>query len=94
MSTIRQKMIAILQQAPMDIRELSQALRISEKEVVSHLPHAARSVTTKGLFWQVTPAHCESCKYTFKDRTRMSAPSKCPKCRQSRIQGPWFRVSK
>lgn len=92
MTTLRQQMITVLQQGPMDRRDLSQALRISEKDVVSHLPHAAKSVVAKGLIWQVTPAYCESCDFTFKDRKRVTSPSKCPRCKASRIQGPWFQI--
>jgi predicted Zn-ribbon and HTH transcriptional regulator len=93
MSTLRQQMIAILQTAPMDRRGLSQALGIREKEVDSHLPHVAKSVVAKGMDWQIIPAFCQSCNYTFKDRKRLSAPGKCPRCRHARIQGPWFKVS-
>ncbi|MGD9249544.1 MAG: transcriptional regulator [Desulfobacteraceae bacterium] len=93
MSTLRQQMIAVLQAAPTDRRGLSQALGISEKEVDSHLPHVAKSVVAKGMAWQVTPAFCINCSYTFKERKRLSSPGKCPRCRHSRIQGPWFKVS-
>lgn len=93
MNTLRQKMIEVLQKAPMDRRDLSQALRISEKEVVAHLPHVAKSVVARGMLWQVQPACCESCGYTYKDRKRLSTPSKCPRCRHSRIRGPWFQVN-
>ncbi|MEJ2155420.1 MAG: transcriptional regulator [Desulfobacteraceae bacterium] len=92
MKTLRQQMITILQSSPMDKRDLSQALRISEKEVNDHLPHVAKTATAQGMTWQVTPAYCDGCRFTFKDRKRIAAPSKCPKCKASRIQGPWFQV--
>ena len=85
-------MIAAMQAAPMDRRDISQALRISEKDVDIHLPHVAKTVIAKGMAWQVTPAYCEACQYTFKDRKRLKPPGKCPKCKAARIQGPWFRV--
>jgi hypothetical protein len=92
LKTLRQRMIALLQASPMDRRDLSQALRISEKEVDGHLPHVGKSVAAQGMTWQVTPAYCDSCQYTFRDRKRCTPPSKCPKCKASRIQGPWFQV--
>ena len=92
MGTIRQQMIALLKQGLMDHRELSQALGIREKEVADHLPHVAKSVAAQGMTWQVTPAYCESCRYTFKDRKRLTRPGKCPRCRTPRIQGPWFQI--
>ena len=93
MKTIRQQMIDILQANPMDRRDLSQELMISEKDVDGHLPHVAKSVAAQGMIWKVTPAHCESCHYTFKDRKRFTRPGKCPRCKASRIQGPWFQVT-
>jgi transcriptional regulator len=91
--TLRQRMIAVLQERLMDQHELSQALGIREKEVVLHLPHIAKTTAGRKLAWQVRPAYCEACRYVFKDRRRLTAPSKCPRCRASRIRGPWFKVS-
>ncbi len=85
-------MIDALQGKAMDLRELSQTLGIREKEVVLHLPHIAKSVSARKLTWQILPAYCESCNYSFKDRKRLTPPSKCPRCRSSRIKGPWYRI--
>lgn len=93
MKTVRQQMITLLKTAPMDLRDLSQALRISEKEVKDHLPHIAKSVSARKDCLTVIPARCEGCDYAFADRKRLTPPGKCPRCRQSRIQGPWYRVS-
>lgn len=92
MGTLRQEMILELKGEPMDVRGLSQALRISEKEVARHLPHVAKSVAGKGMQFQVHPAYCENCDFTFTHRQRLTRPGKCPRCRQSRIQGPWYEV--
>jgi predicted Zn-ribbon and HTH transcriptional regulator len=92
MGTLRQQIMAALQGKAMNLRELSQTLGIREKEVALHLPHIARSAAAKKLIWQILPAYCESCNYSFKDRKRLTPPSKCPRCRTSRIQGPWYRI--
>ena len=93
MRTLRQQMIDALQSKAMDLRELSQTIGIREKEVALHLPHIAKSVAAKKLLWRILPAYCENCDYSFKDRKRLTPPSKCPRCRTSRIQGPWYRIS-
>jgi len=90
--TLRQQMIAVLQGKAMDQQELSQALGIREKEVALHLPHIAKSVAAKNMKWQIQPAYCETCNFSFKDRKRLTPPSKCPRCRTSRIRGPWFHI--
>jgi predicted Zn-ribbon and HTH transcriptional regulator len=92
MGTLRQQMISALQHKSMDQRELSQNLGIQEKEVALHLPHIVKSVKAKKMNWQIQPAYCEDCDYKFKDRKRLTPPSKCPRCRSSRIQGPWYRI--
>lgn len=92
MGTIRQQMINALQGKAMDLRELSQALGIREKEVIVHLPHIAKSAAAKKMKWQVQPAYCEQCNYSFKDRRRLTPPSKCPHCQASRIKGPWYKI--
>ena len=93
MGTLRQQMIAALQEKAMDRRELSQVLGISEKEVTLHLPHIARSVAAQKMKWQVEPACCENCGYTFKDRRRLDQPGRCPRCKAARIRGPWYKIT-
>jgi predicted Zn-ribbon and HTH transcriptional regulator len=85
-------MIRELQRKSMDQRELSQSLGIPEKEVALHLPHIAKSAKARKLDWQTQPAYCEDCNFSFKDRRRLTPPSKCPRCRSTRIQGPWYRI--
>ncbi len=92
MPTIRQQIIDLLTQESHDVRELSQALRISEKEVASHLDHVNKSVASQKRKLQVYPATCAECGFTFKDRKRLTKPSRCPKCRSQRIQSPRYRV--
>ena len=45
--TIRQQIIALLNDQDMNARELSQAIGIREKEVFEHLPFIARSVAAR-----------------------------------------------
>jgi len=92
MGTIRQRIIAMIEKQPMDVVAISQALGIREKETLTHLPHIAKSMAGRGRRLQVKPAYCESCGYEFKDRQKISPPSRCPRCKLSRIQGPWYEV--
>jgi transcriptional regulator len=92
MPTIRQQMIDLLLQETHDVREISQALGISEKEVNTHLPHIDKSVASQNRKLQVSPATCTECGFTFKDRRRLTKPSRCPRCRGQRIQSPRYRV--
>ncbi len=92
LGTIRQKMIFLLEEENLGVRDLSQALGISEKDAYAHLEHIQRSVSTKGKNLVMTPCECLSCGYVFKDRNRVKKPGRCPKCRQSQIQGAMFKI--
>ena len=92
MSTIRQQIIAILEQGLCDARDLSQELGISEKEVYAHLPHVRKSVAQKGKKLNIEPARCMACGFAFSNRNRVTRPGRCPKCKNQRIENPRFRV--
>lgn len=93
MSTVRQRLMALLVEEEMDARQLSQRLGVSEKEVFAHLPHIARSVSARNLKWTVSAAVCLSCGFEFKGRSRVKKPGRCPKCRSERIASPRYRIS-
>ncbi|MBS0013592.1 MAG: ArsR family transcriptional regulator [Desulfobacterales bacterium] len=92
MTTIRQQIIAILEQGPCDARDLSQELSISEKEVYAHLPHVGKSVAPQGKKLRIDPARCLACGFVFGSRKRVTRPGRCPQCKNQRIQSPRFEV--
>jgi hypothetical protein len=93
MPTIRQKIISLLSEAEMTAREISGEVGISEKEVIEHLSHIARSVASQKKRVVITPARCLGCGYMFEDRRRFARPGRCPQCKKSHIQNPRFRIS-
>lgn len=90
--TIRKRMIELLSESPMDGRELSGRLGIREKEVYRHLEHVRRSVAREGRKLAVTPAQCLACGYAFKDRSRLTPPGRCPRCRHTRLSYPVYGI--
>ncbi|MGD9124610.1 MAG: hypothetical protein PVG60_05925, partial [Desulfarculaceae bacterium] len=68
---------------------LARALQLTPKETTHHLEHVRRSLKERLV---MKPAQCQECGYTFKKRSRLDAPGRCPRCRSQRIEGPWFRV--
>jgi transcriptional regulator len=93
MSTLRRQMIEMLRAGPMDLRELALALGIDEKEAAVHLSHAAKSISRRGARLIVQWATCRNCGFEFKERRRFTPPGRCPQCKQSRIDGPFYQVS-
>jgi predicted Zn-ribbon and HTH transcriptional regulator len=90
--TLRQRLITLLEEADCDQREISQALRISEKDVPEHLGHIRRSLAAAGRTLAIQPAECLACGFVFKERRRFSRPGRCPRCRESRVALPRFRI--
>lgn len=92
MQTIRQEMMELLFQREHAAIDLSQLLRIREKDVYEHLDHIRRSMGSQGKKLTVTPARCLECYYTFETRRRLSKPGRCPRCRGEHIEDPKYRV--
>lgn len=90
--TVRQRIMAALEEGPVSLREMAKDLGMKEKELLGHLPHVLRST---GPFKrvEVSPASCLSCGFVFRKRGRVSTPGKCPMCRSQRIEPPRFKVS-
>jgi predicted Zn-ribbon and HTH transcriptional regulator len=92
MQTTRKQMIGLLEKEEMSARELSQAVRIREKEVYEHLAHIGRTVNTKRKKLVITPSQCFECGYVFKNRKRYTRPGRCPHCKSERISNPTYRI--
>ncbi|MBW1953878.1 MAG: transcriptional regulator [Deltaproteobacteria bacterium] len=93
MLTHRQAIKELLKEQPLSLRELSQQLSLSEKEVLEHLSHIARA-PGPGYRFQITPAVCQHCGFVFKKRDRLRTPSRCPLCRHQSISRPRFALLK
>lgn len=90
--TVRQQIISLLVEREMTARELSQTLGVSEREITSHLPHLDRSLRSRGGRLVIHPSRCLTCGYVFDHRSRVTRPGRCPRCKQSHIESPTYRV--
>ena len=87
--TVRKQIIEFLKAKPADTRSISKAVGISQRAVESHLEHIAKSV---GKAFEITPPQCMDCGYKFRDRSRPTKPSRCPKCKSEGILPGMFFV--
>jgi predicted Zn-ribbon and HTH transcriptional regulator len=92
--TARGALRRALREGPATARDLSVAVGIREKDVAEHLAHLARSLAHEGERLVVEPASCIACGYRFSERSRLSRPGACPRCRSTRIDPPVFRVER
>jgi len=76
-----------------NIRDLSQALGISEKEVITHLPHVRESAKHKRYEFVIEPSKCLKCGFIFEHRERWAKPSRCPKCKAEKLTTPMFTLT-
>jgi len=92
--TIRRYMAALLEEETLSARDLSQYMRIPEKDVSEHLEHIRKTLTKNQRHLTITPAQCEGCGFVYKKRDRFSKPGKCPVCHKSLIRSPLFHIEK
>ncbi|MEF8824514.1 MAG: hypothetical protein V5B78_06200 [Desulfohalobiaceae bacterium] len=93
--TLRQRIISELSEAqePVSLRELSQLVHASEKDLISHLPHVERSLKKSSKVLIRVPAACRNCGFEFTGRKDFKKPSRCPDCRSESISPPQFRIT-
>jgi transcriptional regulator len=90
--TIRDAIRHELIEGPMTALELSSAVGIPHKAVSEHLEHLRRSAEAAGERFEIEPASCPDCGFEFRERSRLTRPSRCPKCRSERVLAPRFRI--
>ncbi len=84
-------MVEALEADGFDLREISKRFGIREREALEHLKHISKSVRPKRL--TAEPASCQQCGFSFKKRTRLNTPGRCPVCKSESITPPRFRIS-
>lgn len=82
---IRQELIA----GDCSVDSLARILGVSRKDVEEEVRHVERSA---GRDLRVTPAECPDCGFVFRERDRLTAPSRCPKCKKERVDPPLFTL--
>lgn len=92
-ATIREDIRRRLRDEPLTALDLSARVGISEKDVAGHLEHLGRSVKSSGERLEIEPVRCVACGFTFKDRTKLSKPSRCPQCKGQRLTRARYRIT-
>jgi predicted Zn-ribbon and HTH transcriptional regulator len=91
--TSRQQIMDLITGMAQSSRDLAVALRMPEREVEGHLVHIGRSLARdRARRFILEPASCEHCGFVFRERTRMTRPSRCPRCHSERIVSPRYRI--
>ncbi|MFX1394928.1 MAG: transcriptional regulator [Promethearchaeota archaeon] len=94
--TRRQKLINFLeiQKLTLDLREIMREMDYSsKKELLNDIISVSKTLRNKGKSLIIEPPSCIVCGFEFQiKRTNLKIPSKCPKCKQQRINWPSIKV--
>ena len=91
--TPRQRIIALLTGTLLSSHQLAQLLGMPERHVEDHLTHIVKSLARDpARTFLLEPSDCQNCAYAFRDRTRLTRPSRCPRCRSEAITSPRYGI--
>jgi predicted Zn-ribbon and HTH transcriptional regulator len=90
--TIRQYIIALLEEYSLSARQISGYLKIPEKDIYDHLEHIRKTLNKDNKHLLMNPASCTMCGFVYRKRDRVSTPGKCPLCHSSLIEPPSFSI--
>ena len=91
--TPRQRIIELITDARLSSYQLAQMLGIPERQVEDHLPHVVKTIARdKTRRFILDPARCQDCDFIFRDRSRLTSPSRCPHCRSEAIAVPRYGI--
>ena len=88
--TRRQQIIEILQQNKQAAQQLANYFQTTLKEILEDLEHIQKSIKPKKF--KIAPSYCKSCNFVFRERSKVSKPSKCPRCKSEWIEAQMFFI--
>ena len=91
--TIRQRIMELLAGTLRTSRQLAELVEVPERQVEDHLAHIVRSVARdRARRFVLDPSACQDCGFVFRGRTRLTRPSRCPRCRSEAISAPRYGI--
>ncbi len=90
--TRRKEISMLLRQRAWTPKELASHFFAEMSEIIADLEHVRRS-TQLPLRFRFSPPFCRQCGFVFKERLKLKAPTKCPKCRSEGIEEGRYSIS-
>jgi len=90
--TFRRQLIELLSHEPRSASSIARELGLRRGDVEEDLRHALRSAEAAGHRIEIVPARCKACGFEFAP-DRLLKPSRCPKCKESRLFEPMIRIA-
>lgn len=91
--TVRQRIVELLTGSRLSSYELAQRLGIPERQVEDHLAHVVKTVgRNRDKRFILEPSGCQHCGFVFRDRTKLTKPGRCPRCRSEGLTAPRYGI--
>jgi predicted Zn-ribbon and HTH transcriptional regulator len=91
--TVRQRLIGLLTGSKLTSYQLAQLLGIPERQVEDHLGHVVKTIAgDHHRRFVLEPSCCHDCGFVFRDRRKLTRPSRCPRCRSESISAPRYGI--
>lgn len=91
--TMRQRIVELLTGSRLSSYQLAQRLGIPERQVEDHLEHVVKTVShDRRKRFVLEPSDCQDCGFVFRSRTKLTRPSRCPRCRSESITAPRYGI--
>ncbi|HJT21572.1 MAG TPA: hypothetical protein VJ746_13935 [Nitrospira sp.] len=91
--TPRQRLIELLTGTRRSSYQLAQMLGIPERRVEEHLTHVVKSLARDPVRrFVLEPSVCLGCGFAFRNRSKLTKPGRCPRCRSEEISSPRFGI--
>ena len=90
--TVRRHLHELLTHEPRSVSSLARELGLRRGDVEKDLQHMLRSAAARGERIEILPGRCKACGFEF-GADRLAKPSRCPECKESRIQEALVRIA-
>lgn len=91
--TTRQRLAELLIGTFRSSRQLAELVGIPERQVEDHLAHLIKSLgRDRQRRFVMDPSSCQDCAFVFRERRRLTKPSRCPRCRSEAVTPPRFGI--
>ena len=91
--TPRRRLIELLVGTLLSSHQLAQLMGIPERQVEEHLTHIVKTIVRDPTrTFILERSECQSCAFVFRERTKLTRPSRCPRCRSEAITSPRYGI--
>lgn len=92
--TPRQRIMHLIMETRLSAFQLAQRMGLPERQIEEHLSHIVKTVgRDRTRRFLIEPSKCQHCGFEFRERTRLTRPSRCPRCRSEAITAPRFGIA-